>query len=84
MFLFSESFYTIDQRREQDSKPNGNKGLHETWVDYNRCATRRANQGLYLGEYLVNRLTDQIATKVFMNHGRIITDAPQKSRTLFG
>ena len=45
-----ESLSTINGRRNQATNPNQNKGLHETWDDYNRCATREANRGLYLGK----------------------------------
>ena len=44
-----ESLASIEARRRQSLNPNKNKGLHETWDDYNRCSTRRANYGLYFG-----------------------------------
>ena len=46
----SEDKKKIDARREKAENANRNKGLHETWDDYNRCATREADQGLYLGK----------------------------------
>ena len=46
----SEDKSKIDSRRKKNENANRNKGLHETWDDYNRCATREANEGLYLGK----------------------------------